>query len=186
MTILIIGCTPEDTNQTADLPPAKNTAESAVDPVEEPVEESEAKESADSNAPESDLGEVVNSDVTLVAPSGGVDLSELTPAAGADQNQDLIVQPAPGIPDPELKMVQLAAENLANRLGIDIGEITLVEATFMDWPDSGLGCPSPDLLYAAVITPGYQITLEAQGQTYIYHTDSVDNVVLCVDGLPAE
>jgi hypothetical protein len=42
------------------------------------------------------------------------------------------------------------------------------------------------LLYAAVITPGYQITLEAEGQSYIYHTDMVETVVLCVDGRPAE
>jgi hypothetical protein len=42
------------------------------------------------------------------------------------------------------------------------------------------------MMYAAVITPGFEITLEAQDQSYIYHTDTGDTVVLCIDGRPAE
>jgi hypothetical protein len=64
--------------------------------------------------------------------------------------------------------------------------VTLVASEATEWPDSGLGCPSPDALYLTVITPGYRITLEAEGQTYVYHTDRLENVVLCVDGRPAE
>lgn len=165
--LIIGGCTPDE-SQTADLPPAENTSESAVNPVEEPVAD-----------------ETQSPGETSVAPSDSVNLGEITPEP-AQEDGDLIVQPAPGIPDPEVKMVQLASEQLAERLGVDIGEITLVEAVSRDWPDSGLGCPSPDLIYAAVITPGYQITLEAEGETYIYHTDTGDNAVLCVDGQPAD
>ncbi len=180
LALLLIGCTPD---QSAELPPAqKNTAEPAVDPVEEPVE----GQNNDTNSSDSDLGIVANPDVTLVAPSGSVDLSELTSEPATDQEGELIVQPAPGIPDPEVKMVQLASQDLADRLGIDIGDITFVEATSKNWPDSGLGCPSPDAIYLTVITHGFQITLEAQDQTYTYHTDMNQNVVLCVDGRPAE
>jgi hypothetical protein len=124
--------------------------------------------------------------VTLVAPSGSVDLQDLDPDPATDEEGSLIIQPAPGIPNPELNMVQLAGEHLADRLGIDIGDITVVEVSSQNWPDSGLGCPAPDAIYLTVITPGFQITLEAEGDTYIYHTDSAENVVLCIDGQPAQ
>ena len=34
-------------------------------------------------------------------------------------------------------------------------------------------------MYAQVITPGYLITLEANGQQYEYHTNETNVVVLC-------
>lgn len=145
--------------EAAELP----TAESAIDPGE---------------------GTIDNPEVTSVPPAGSVDLGELTPEAGGDG--DLIEQPAPGVPDPEVKMVQLASEHLAEYLDIDISEVTLVEAVFREWPDAGLGCPDPEFVYAAVITPGYEITLEAEDENYSYHTDVVEAVVLCVNGLPVE
>jgi hypothetical protein len=169
--IAIIGCTPDEPAEPAELPPAEATSDAAVNPVEEP---------------EDGQSESQNPDLTIVPPSGSVDLGQITPDAASEGDGDLVVQPAPGIPDPEIAMVQLASQDLADRLGLDIGEITFVEAAEQDWPDSGLGCPSPDELYAAVITPGYQITLEAEGESYLYHTDKVENVVLCVDGQPAD
>jgi PBP1b-binding outer membrane lipoprotein LpoB len=180
LALLIVGCTPDESAES--LPPVQNTAESAVNPVEEPGEE----QSLDPNAPIDGTGVLTNTDVTLVAPSGSVDLDELDPDAATDEEAGEIEQPAPGIPDPEVKMVQLTAEALAERLDIDISEVTLVESLAQDWPDAGLGCPAPDAIYAAVITPGFQITLEAQGENFIYHTDTAETVVLCIDGLPAE
>lgn len=180
LVVLIVGCTPDETAES--LPPAQNTAESAVNPVEEPGQE----QSLDPNASVGNTGVLTNTDVTLVAPSGSVDLNDLTENPPTDEEGGQIEQPAPGIPDPEVKMVQLASEALAERLGIDISEVTLVESVAQDWPDGGLGCPSPDAIYAAVITPGYQITLAAQDESYIYHTDTAETVVLCIDGLPAE
>jgi hypothetical protein len=49
----------------------------------------------------------------------------------------------------------------------------------MEWSDASLGCPQEGMMYAQVITPGYLIVLEAQGQTFEYHTDQGTNVVLC-------
>ncbi|MFZ0543813.1 MAG: hypothetical protein WAM60_00145 [Candidatus Promineifilaceae bacterium] len=172
LTLLIIGCTPEES---ADLPTAESTSESAVNPIEEPVES--ATPEASNNAG--------NTDIITVDPAGSVDLGQITP--DADSSGDLVVQPAPGAPGLEAEaVIQLSIQALAGRLGIDAGEITLLEVAPQDWPDSSLGCPSPDQLYAAVITPGYEITLEAQGQSYSYHTDKTENVILCIDGRPAE
>ena len=49
----------------------------------------------------------------------------------------------------------------------------------VEWSDASLGCPQEGFMYAQVITPGYLIILEAQGEQYEYHTDQTTNVVLC-------
>jgi hypothetical protein len=69
-------------------------------------------------------------------------------------------------------LVALARQNLASRLGYgpeqaDSG-ILVVQATAQEWPDASLGCPQPGMMYAQVITPGYQIILEAAGRRYDY------------------
>jgi len=40
--------------------------------------------------------------------------------------------------------------------------------------------------YAQVETPGYMILLEAGGQSYNYHTDAIETVVLCDAKAPGE
>ena len=57
--------------------------------------------------------------------------------------------------------------------------IFLFNANAVEWPDASLGCPQVDVTYAQVITPGYQIQLEANGQVYTFHTDETDQVILC-------
>ena len=49
----------------------------------------------------------------------------------------------------------------------------------MEWSDASLGCPQPGMAYAQVITPGFRIALEAQGQLYQYHTDTKGQILLC-------
>ena len=61
----------------------------------------------------------------------------------------------------------------AEQLGVSAEEIAMVSIEAIEWPDSALGCPQPDMVYAAVITPGYQVTITAQGTTYLVHTDSL-------------
>jgi hypothetical protein len=52
----------------------------------------------------------------------------------------------------------------------DALRITAVEA--VNWPDAALGCPQPDMIYAAVITPGYRVVLETADARFVVHTDS--------------
>lgn len=89
--------------------------------------------------------------------------------------------PAASVPIPEEAQaaVAAAAADLATRLGIDVGSLTVVEVTRMDWSDSSLGCPQPGILYAQVITPGYLIVLDSAGVKFDYHTALIGNVVLC-------
>jgi hypothetical protein len=39
----------------------------------------------------------------------------------------------------------------------------------VDWGDSSLGCPRPDMAYLSVVTPGHRVTLLAEGQLYSVH-----------------
>jgi hypothetical protein len=76
-------------------------------------------------------------------------------------------------------LIEKAREDMAKRLSIAAAQIDLVEATEVDWPDTSLGCPQPEMAYAEVITPGYLIILSAQGINFDYHTDQVATLVLC-------
>ena len=67
--------------------------------------------------------------------------------------------------------VQAARDELRARTGSsDDAEVRLVEP--VDWPDSSLGCPQPDMMYAQVITPGYRVVLALDDQEYVYHTNT--------------
>ncbi len=72
-----------------------------------------------------------------------------------------------------------AVADLARQTGVPADQITVASVEPMEWPDASLGCPQEGMMYAQVITPGYLVALEAQGQTYQYHTDQRGTVVLC-------
>jgi len=76
-------------------------------------------------------------------------------------------------------MVTLVKGHLAQRLGIAVDEIVLSDVRPVMWRDASLGCPKPAIDYIPMETPGYKIVLEANGQTYNYHTDADKRFVLC-------
>ena len=73
----------------------------------------------------------------------------------------------------------LALANLAATLGIAPTAITVKVVEPVDWPDASLGCPQPGMMYAQVITPGYRIVLEVDGQSYEYHAGRSSTIVRC-------
>jgi hypothetical protein len=92
----------------------------------------------------------------------------------------------PSSPPPAQKFVDLAKQDLANRLSVDVDQIAVVEATPIVWPDAALGCPSPGKVYAQGRVPGYRIILEANGMEYVYHADQTGQIVLCPEMNPDE
>jgi hypothetical protein len=91
-----------------------------------------------------------------------------------------ITQQAQASNSPDLKTpIEKAKGDLAQRLSISVTEIDLVEAKDVIWPDASLGCPQSGMIYAQMETEGFIIQLEAQGQTYEYHTDKDATVILC-------
>lgn len=89
-----------------------------------------------------------------------------------------IRQPRPPSPPPEPQLspdepVSLAQKHMAAQLGIAISDISVVSAEKVNWPDTSLGLPEPGKFYAAVIVPGFKITLKAGEQDYVYHAGLV-------------
>lgn len=66
---------------------------------------------------------------------------------------------------------QLARGQAAADLGMELGQITIVSAEPAEWPDACLGQPDPTELCAQMITPGYRVTLDANGTEVVYRTD---------------
>jgi len=83
------------------------------------------------------------------------------------------------LPPGAQRIVRPAQEDLARRLDLSPEEMLVVSTEAVEWPDTSLGCPQPGMMYAQVITPGFRLVLEAEGQTYQYHTDRAARVVLC-------
>jgi hypothetical protein len=83
-------------------------------------------------------------------------------------------------PSPEAQeMIALAVDLLVHKFNASVDEIDLFSILSIEWSDSSLGCPQPGVGYQDVITPGYQISLEWERAVYIFHTDTVDRVLLC-------
>ena len=85
--------------------------------------------------------------------------------------------PTPGAESPPA--VQAALADAAAHLGASTQQLSVVEVTAQDWPDSSLGCPQPGLMYSQIVTPGYLIVISGAGKRLEYHTDRQSRVVLC-------
>jgi hypothetical protein len=67
------------------------------------------------------------------------------------------------------EMTEQARQDLARRLSISTEDINIIEARQVVWPDSSLGCPQPDRMYAGVLTSGYLIKLQFDNREFEYH-----------------
>jgi hypothetical protein len=117
-----------------------------------------------------------------VSPSEAVPPPTVT--AGPEEKQEVaeptvIPEEAPRPGTQAEVMTALARADLARRTALPEESIVASSVEEVIWPDASLGCPQPGMLYAQVLTPGFEILLEAEGQEYEYHTDSDQLVVLC-------
>jgi hypothetical protein len=69
-------------------------------------------------------------------------------------------------------LVVHAVADLAERLGLDARDVTVVDARAVTWGDSSLGCPQPGMQYLQRLVDGALVVLEAGGRTYEYHGGS--------------
>ena len=72
----------------------------------------------------------------------------------------------PGI----LRLVDLAKRDLAIRVGIEEDAIGILQAEFVTWPDSSIGCPQSGYQYLQVLMNGSLIRLSANKTVYQYHS----------------
>ena len=92
--------------------------------------------------------------------------------------------PTNSTPSPESeKLVEIAKDDLAQRLSISTTQINLVEFEEVEWSDSSLGCPQPGMEYLQVITPGYRLLFESSGGQYEYHSNRDSYIVYCENSI---
>ena len=77
------------------------------------------------------------------------------------------------------RMTALAVDDLSQRLGIPADEIEVGEVREVTWPDSSLGCPQPDMMYAQMLQEGLLIQLHSGGEMYSYHSGGDKQPFLC-------
>jgi hypothetical protein len=67
--------------------------------------------------------------------------------------------------------VQRAKTDLAERLSVSEKDIKIVSANEKDFPDMSLGTPVADEMSAQMISSGWKINLQADGNDYEYRAD---------------
>ena len=84
-------------------------------------------------------------------------------------NQPVDESLPPELPEDTESLIILAKFDLTIKTGVDIEDIVTksIKETLFD--DASLGVPEAGVTYAAVVTPGYIIILEAGGDLFEYH-----------------
>ncbi|MCG8434562.1 MAG: hypothetical protein MJA83_11075 [Gammaproteobacteria bacterium] len=89
--------------------------------------------------------------------------------------------------DPGMKkLVSLAKQDLVALLVIKEESIELLEARYVTWRDSSIGCPRPSFQYMQVLSNGVRILLKADGKIYYYHSGSNTPLFRCPNPSPNE
>lgn len=80
------------------------------------------------------------------------------------------------VPEAVTKVKALVAE----KTNTELGKVIALKVEEKEWSDSCLGKGGPEEICAQVITPGYEITVQASGREYTYRTNS-DGTVIRID-----
>lgn len=149
ITLVIIGC--GSRNETGDIAPIESEAESITGTATPTL----STEIAETVSPASPISPVSPSKEGSMSKTGDVE-----PIKGSE------------------KALAAAIADLSEQSSVPPEEITLVSMEAVEWSDSSLGCPQEGFMYAQVITPGYLIMLEANGEQFAYHTDQEGNSIV--------
>lgn len=88
---------------------------------------------------------------------------DLAPAAATPKSAKPL---GPGLQ----RLVDLATRDLSARLGITESSIEVIDAAYVTWRDSALGCTEPGNQYMQVLTNGSRIVLSVEKREYHYHS----------------
>jgi len=140
-------------------------------------------------ATETPVEEMVPSPVTVEPTTSTSSTSEGITLTVPTPTKQLITREVPmpeiiGRPvEPEqaaaLPQIKTAINDLAGRLGIPVDSISIVVVKEVTWGDASMGCPQPGMAYIQVPQDGLFIRLEANGQTYDYHSGGNREPFLC-------
>ncbi len=121
--------------------------------------------------------------VLMVIPYAGQDELMNAPTPSPAQPDQPSFNPSYGdLTDEQVQIADRAIGDLLNSVeGLNPSLISVKSFEAQEFGNTSLGCPQPGQMYAEVITPGYRIVLEAQGQEYDYRLDTADTVMLCTN-----
>ena len=74
-----------------------------------------------------------------------------------------------------------ARQVLSSRLGLSMNDIAIHSFQSQEWPDACLGLAEAGQMCAQMLTPGYLVVLEVNGDRYDYRTDQAGNLVVLAD-----
>lgn len=168
----------------AETPALASSIRETVDSYPPALAPNQADESGYPSAPQLAAQPTGYPELTIVIPSGEVDLNDLTPVTPETTDPQVMPSPGrPGAPSPQLGvMLEAIARDLSAQTDIPADEITFISVEPMTWPNAGLGCPAEGTAYIEVQIDGMRITLQAGDEMYTYHTDGGRTFALCVDG----
>jgi len=72
-------------------------------------------------------------------------------------------------PPPSAAAIELARDTLISQKKLLLRNLTLESSQAMQWPDSSLGCPQPGMMYAQVLTSGFQVTFSEAPSGHIHY-----------------
>jgi len=81
-----------------------------------------------------------------------------------------VLDPASSPKDLARRAMIAAREAYAEAQALPYFGPALVAFEPVEWGDASLGCPKPDVMYAQIVTPGFRLVFEYQGQRHEYHT----------------
>ena len=74
--------------------------------------------------------------------------------------------------------VKVARKELGNKLVVAPDTLQLISASPAEWPDSSLGCPDRDQIYAPVMTSGFKVTFRHADRDHVVHVAG-NRAVIC-------
>jgi len=77
------------------------------------------------------------------------------------------------------RLADLSTQDLGSKLGLEPEDIDIVQADYVTWRDSSLGCPQPGYQYMQVLTNGSRVLLRAEKLIYHYHSGGNRQPFLC-------
>ncbi len=100
----------------------------------------------------------------------------LAGCTGAAPNVELptALPSLPSLPPDAALQAQTA---LSDMLGVKVTDVQILSTEQVDWPDACLGLPQSGQACAQVVTPGWKIVLQANGQQYTYRTSADGQII---------
>jgi hypothetical protein len=95
------------------------------------------------------------------------------------QEETIVVEKPTEGSQPMLPQVSEAIADLAGRLGVAPAQVAVVSVEAVVWPDGGLGCPQPGMMYPQVLQDGLRIRLAVDSVVYQYHSGGRRAPFLC-------